>query len=216
MAKQIPGMAIILFGLDGSGKTTQARLLEEYARERSLPCRYLWLRVPWKLSLPLMAINRIAGITRKYVSDDGSEYRRTELWRSQFLSTIWKSWILFNFKKLSSSRVSKPAANGELVIIDRYVFDALVDYAIDNNNDAIVETAWDEFAGVLPEDYAAFYFDITAEESKVRKVGEDIGILRKRRELYQMVARKCSAVVIDATQDRNEIHQLILAKCGLE
>lgn len=214
MPRLVSGLAVVLFGLDGSGKTTQADLLVDYAKKRGIPCRYLWLRVPWRASIPLMALNRMVGVSRKRVSDSGVEYTRTELWRRPFLSSIWKKWILFHFRRSSSSRVKKPVERGELVVIDRYVFDALVDYAIDNNDDLLVDRVWEEFIGIVPENCKAFYFDIPAETAKSRKHSEDLHILKKRRELYQKIAQKYGALQIDAARNKEEIHRQILRTCN--
>lgn len=209
------GRAIILFGLDGSGKSTQAQMMIEHASKSGLPASYVWLRVPWKASLPLMALNRIACVSRKFVSADGKVYTRTELWRSPFLSRLWKSWLLFTLRAYSNLKIRKPIRQGKLVVVDRYVFDALVDYVIDNNDDSLVDKLWHEFAGIIPEQSTAFYLDISAEAAMLRKPGEDAALLERRRKLYLGMAKKYGAHIIDATLSADEIHKTILKACML-
>ncbi len=54
---------IIFCGLDGSGKTTQAKKLLNYLTNENISSEYVWLRYPNFFSLPFAGFLRLLGIS---------------------------------------------------------------------------------------------------------------------------------------------------------
>ena len=54
---------IIFCGLDGSGKTTQAKKLLSYLESKKISSEYVWLRYPNFFSLPIAGFLRLFGVS---------------------------------------------------------------------------------------------------------------------------------------------------------
>ena len=54
---------IIFSGLDGSGKSTQAKLMESFFLKHKISCSYLWMRSPNLFTIPLIVIFKLLKIS---------------------------------------------------------------------------------------------------------------------------------------------------------
>src|SRR3989304_10412862 len=119
------GLLIALSGVDGSGKSTQIRLLQK--RLRSVGIGSVWIRCRWRpiLSFPLVILLRHLGFAKvhvtRYVYIVEPLFRRT--------SRLVSFWCLItqleNIAKITPKLI--PLLFGRTVIADRYVLDMLVD-----------------------------------------------------------------------------------------
>ena len=57
-------VVVYVSGMDGSGKSTVASMLEHELRARGVPVVRIWFRFPFLLTLPLLLIARLTGLTR--------------------------------------------------------------------------------------------------------------------------------------------------------
>jgi glycosyltransferase involved in cell wall biosynthesis len=78
---------VYLCGNDGTGKTTQARLLVAALEVRGIPARYVWLRFPQLFSIPVLALSRALGVTR-YETVSGKRTGRWEFHRARWLALV--------------------------------------------------------------------------------------------------------------------------------
>jgi thymidylate kinase/predicted nucleotidyltransferase len=119
-------MLIHLAGVDGSGKTTQARLLLDDLKARGRSARYAWLRFPRLLSIPFLAYARLRGFSwRETVG--GVEHGYWDF-RSSFLLSVIFPWALwFDTFLMAVVKVYLPLLSGRAVVCDRFVVDILVD-----------------------------------------------------------------------------------------
>ena len=62
---------IYITGCDGTGKTTQTRLLLEQFRLQGVKAKQVWIRFPFLLSLPLQAYARWRGLSWNEQSNGG-------------------------------------------------------------------------------------------------------------------------------------------------
>lgn len=122
---------IYLMGIDGSGKTTVVEWLERTLKEEGYEVCTYWLRFNHSLSKPLLAFCRLVGLTRyEHIEEIRVGYH--EFYRSRSIS-----WLYVFFQYLDALRVMqfkvKPSLRkrNTVVILDRYVYDIIVDLEID-------------------------------------------------------------------------------------
>jgi thymidylate kinase len=119
---------IVFFGPDGSGKTTQAKLLASHFRKRGFRVRLVWIRAHHSLASILSKILVRFGYYRE-ISTQGRSYRLFDVNLLPGLRNFWGfvefvsvlPWILI--------KVKLPMLFGYIVIADRYLIDTIVSVA---------------------------------------------------------------------------------------
>ena len=120
---------IYLAGADGTGKTTQARLLVRRLGQLGVPCRHLWLRFPFLFSLPLLVYARWRHFSwRERVG--GAAHGYWDFRRSWLLRRILPLTVLADAALASLFAVYRPLRTGTIIVCERYVLDMLVDLSI--------------------------------------------------------------------------------------
>jgi thymidylate kinase len=189
---------IYLSGIDGCGKTTQAKLLVESLRKKGINAKYMWFR--WEPSLKKF-INLFRKISASAPTSDNENQiapgdRDFVEWSNAKKNILdqpffRKLWIFYasadyffaynhNFKKVKA----------DIIVIDRYIDDFFIDQAVN--------------LGIPPEQIGAVqnnYFlkkfdspdykiiiDLPAAEGYLRKRdGTSISYLKSREDYYNMM-----------------------------
>ena len=119
---------IIFFGADGSGKTTQARLLASHFGQMGFRVRLVWIRAHHSLASILSKILASFGYYRIIISKEKSY----KLFDVEFLPGLKGIWGFVEFISVLPwilIRVKLPLLLGYVVIADRYVVDTIVSVA---------------------------------------------------------------------------------------
>jgi thymidylate kinase len=162
------GRLISFSGIDGSGKTTQVKLLESQLKENGIATSKIWSRWHPLLSLPLLKILRKKGIVSVHKSDFLSvvEFQTP---KNEAIASLWCFTIhIENFLK-TSLKIFFPLMLGRTVICDRYVLDLLVDSMSDLHDSPGQMRLGYKFLKLLPKPDHAFLIDIDAETAYRRK-----------------------------------------------
>lgn len=190
-----PGKLIVLEGISGTGKETQAKLLKEYLITKGIASQIVFHPTP-DLKEILTAWRGKRGIDH-----------------------ITEIYLLLADRADRVRQVIKPALEkGEWVISLRNSVSALVYQAKTPQ-----ERDWvtSEFSSFEPTPDHLFFFDITPEEAMARitnrheETGEPLGKfetldhLAQKRTSYQEVLKSMSHIRLDATQSIETIHQNI-------
>ena len=194
-----PGYLFVFCGLDGSGKTTQIKLLREFFR-----------RINMDISItkqPTDAV-RSSPIFRTYMdSPDHSMYDY------RALSLLCAS----DRVQHSNQEILPKIAAGEVVIADRYFYSCLANLrARGYTSDRWIY----EVSGLVPKPDLAFFLDIDVDTaiSRVRSRKQeknryiDTALQHRLREQYLNIARENGGVVIDSSLPVEEIFQTICSK----
>src|SRR6059036_2829154 len=122
ISRKIP-KAIIFFGPDGSGKTTQADLLVKILNEKGVRTQRMWLR-----SLHTLAY-AISIVTMHMMKSKDIYELRTKFYSNQFSGGIWSFIEFVSIIPLILSRFYLPLAQDHVVVAERFVIDWVVSIA---------------------------------------------------------------------------------------
>ena len=89
---------IIFCGLDGSGKSTQAKLLQKYFIKKNINSEYIWLRYPNKFSLLIAGLLRLFKMSGYPLTESKKNKGFKNLGKSLFFFNLWKKFLLIDFK----------------------------------------------------------------------------------------------------------------------
>jgi thymidylate kinase len=160
---------IYITGADGTGKSTQARLLMDHLRSRGIQCRHLWLRFPFFFSLPLLVYARWRGYSW-YEVDSGVRHGYWDF-RNSWGLRVFLPWVLFLDATLAAlRRVYIPLWLGSTFVCERFVLDMLVDLAVAfDDGDIHLRLPGRLYMDLLPRDTVVILLDL------------DSGTIRERR-----------------------------------
>jgi thymidylate kinase len=206
---------ICIIGPDGSGKSTQARLLVEYAKSKGIKCKYLWMRRPQLFSLPVLLLAKILGLSEKMELKSGEEIGYHHFERSRFVSSLYASTTLIDALIITFVRIGLPLAiSKNMIICDRYMHDVLVDLMVSIGKNRLEDfPSGNRFVELIP-DYCNAVL-LTSDEKTLRSRREDVRMdetLEIKIRLYQEVAERFSLDIIDSSLPIGKVQELLKGK----
>lgn len=189
---------IYVMGIDGSGKSTVSEHLARRLRDMGYQVEVEWLRFNHVLSKPLLGLCRLIGLTRYEVSD-GIRVGYHDFHRSRVVS-----WLFVLLQYLDAWRVLqlkiKPRMKGEhkILILDRYVYDILVDLMVDTRFEGLLSgRTGDAFLSLLPPDSKLLLVDRALDEVLgARPEGRVDANFIERYRHYKRIERQCPVEVL--------------------
>ncbi len=153
--------SVLLTGLDGTGKSTQAARLQLDAEQRGVAATYLWARWDPLLLKPIMRLVRQRRTSGADVaeSDDALGTKR-RIFESRFRRALWRYLVAFDYASRTIPRLAVAYGRSEMVIIDRYYYDALVDMGA-NFGASAPEPPWP--LRMLPRPHKVILLDVDEE-----------------------------------------------------
>lgn len=203
---------IVLMGLDGSGKSTQARYACEWLRDQGIPAQVVWMRGESYLTRPVLAIGK--ALLRAPKEDkrgggieSGDTYRRyvdgkQSMFRNPVLRAVWKTLTIIDLYITFRLAFRAVARATRVVILDRYVYDSLIDIdtAFGSGGTEATKMLGSPLLALFPEPDAVFLLEIPTEEAMKRKHDiPSIEYLEERHGLYEKFADLTRAVRVDTT-----------------
>jgi len=196
---------VCFIGMDGSGKTTQAQALVESFNEKGVKSKYVHNRFQAFLTQPFITIGKELFFRKKGKFEDYDEFvvTRGKVLQNRLLYRAYQNLLLLDYSLRSVFRVTIPLMFGKNIICDRYIFDTIVDLAVDlEYSDSKIELMLNRLSRLFPKPDMIFLMDVPAEMAYERK--DDIAsleFLRERRSIYLDIAKQREAVVVDSTSD---------------
>lgn len=214
-----PPRLICLIGPDGVGKTTQAKLLIEKLREMGYEYEYRWMRFHHFISLPVLALARLMGLTEIQELPDGRKIGYHHFYRSRLISTLYPITMYIDtllamiFKLYIPLKLRK-----KRIVCDRFVYDTLVDLSIDlgKKREVFRSRTFRAFLKLVPKECATIMLVAPVGEIKHRRLDLMYDtVLKKRVEKYHKLYSEYKELVhfhLVNTDKKNikEIHLEIL------
>lgn len=213
MTNNKKALFICFMGLDGSGKTTQAKALVEAMQRAGIKTKHVPNRLEYRITRPFIHLVKALFFRGKDNFQNYSGYSRTKnrLFQNPLISTAYISLALIDyfFQNLVRSRI--PLLRGNSVISDRYVHDTVVDLAVDHNySGRKLRNMVKRFLFLAPKPDIMFLIDLPEEIAYQRKNDiPSIEYLKERRRIYLDMAKECDMVVLDGTQDPKQLGKFI-------
>jgi len=194
-----PRMLIALSGLDGSGKTKHARVLQKAFRTcTGVEARYVWSRAG---SLPLT--NVVLRILRKLKIDyrrDRRHLQSANEWKPPREKATLALWSMLNALDLILFfffKVTIPLVFGKVVIADRFIDDSLVDLERLRQTPDFDRRIYKWIRWLAPKPDVWLFLNVKPDEI-LRRGGDETGDeLAVRHRLYQLVRSGSQARILD-------------------
>ena len=212
------GAVFALSGVDCAGKTTQRRLLMEALRSWGYEPVPLWARAGYSPGLRaiMRALRSLTGKKRPArhgVSAQPSRYpRRRANLVNPVTRWLWVTAALLDLLWLYGVRIRRWKARGRVVVCDRYLLDAMVDFRVNFPADRVEDRLLVRLlrrCSVRPD--AAFCLLIPAEKSlergrrKSRFHWETLEVLEQRRKEYEALCNELATQILDGEGETGAI-----------
>ena len=201
-------MLVTLSGIDGSGKTIQANMLKRAFGECDIKARIVWNR-GGSSRLTDLIIALVKPLLRgEQGLDTTSDTREAKVARKSFwlrrpgLRWGWSVLVVLDLLLSYWARVSWPLSWGQVVICDRYAYDALVELAVLSGGLEIARSFEAKLLlGLSPRPRLAYLLDAGPAIAHERKPDEELEFLEAQAAAYRQMAPAWGLRILDANGD---------------
>jgi len=169
---------IVISGLDGSGKSTQSKIISERLKGAGLNSVTLWNRWEPKISYPFIKLAKSYLSNFRKVSENNytkfTEAKRQSM-RSGWKRSIWQTMVWSEYLIEVLWRLQHYNLKNIIVIFDRYYYDTMIDIAINFSFQP------EELEGLMhhplirlyPKPKFAVFIDVAPEVGVARQLSSD-------------------------------------------
>ena len=199
---------ICLVGVDGSGKSTFARMIEQELINRGCRTKYAWLRMNYMLTRPVLLYCRLTGLTRRPVVN-GRKISIHDFHKSRLIAKLVQYLHFIDTVIAYLFKVFIPLKFFDRYIIcDRFVYDVLIDFIVESKDFDLHDQAIRRLLfSLVPEDAKVLLLKTDPRTILERKpdvlfYDEDF---ETRFDEYNRLAQLYDLVVVDNNRARDEV-----------
>ncbi|MFX0206727.1 MAG: dTMP kinase [Candidatus Hodarchaeota archaeon] len=208
------GVLISFIGIDGSGKTTLANTLNMTMKEYGIRSKYIYGR------FTSVILKILVEITKKLLSFRGKNMSvyderviiKNQILRSRVVSRIYQSYVFLNYISQIFIKVNLPLMFNKNIVCDRYVYDSVVDLAIDfHYTGERLRGVLSQYLRFVPRPDCTFLIDLP-EDIAFRRGKEDIpsvAFLSDRRGIYLEMSKWYEMTILDGEKDLQELREIV-------
>lgn len=204
---------ICIVGVDGTGKTTQAKKLLITLRDHNIPSKYVWLRFFHFFSLPVLLIIKLFKLSYTIKTPSGNKIGYHELWKNPLISAMYQTTILIDIYLYKIYKIDIPQKIfSKTIVCDRFIFDTIVDLMISTRNNNFHKS----FTGILllgmvPKNTIVFYLSTGYEVLINRRddIKGDLNLI-DRIKYYDQISNLFRFTRIDAADSEVDIAEIIV------
>lgn len=215
---RIKGVLIVFTGIDGSGKTTLAKNLTLILKKNNINAKYVYNTYRPLLLLPAISLARIILLRGKHMYNSPEGKRVQKIIRNWAVSNLYMYLVIFDYCFQTFFKVRIPLMFGKIVICDRYVYDLVVNFAVELNLSVKeMKKQLAKLLYVLPKPNIVFLMDINEEVAYKRK--NDIPsreFLTIRRSIYLNIANQYEMEIFDGAKTLEKLQsdlKKVIFKC---
>lgn len=207
------GRLICLIGIDGAGKTTQARWLVEDLRSAGVAVDYRYGRTLPHVTQFLVGVGKRV-LMRDAAERDFAEYTRQKraLMQRGPLARLYSGAMQLEYLVQALVKIVLPRRFGRNVVCDRYVFDTIVTdlYGDLGYGPEDARRVTERFLKLLGAPDLAIYLQLDEATAMARKDDvPDIAYLRERRHTYDEIAARYHMHIVPADRSPDEVRAAI-------
>lgn len=203
---------ICIIGPDGTGKTTQIKLLIDYYKERKIIYEYRWLRFYHFFSVPILVYARICGLSEVITLLNGEKIGYHYFYRSKTISAIYPYLLFLDIFFLMIFKVYLPLMRGKKIICDRFIYDTIIDIMISiSSYDFYKKNLGRLFISLIPK--KSHIFLLISDQNSLKNRREDVKKdknLKIKIMLYSELAKEFNLNIINANESIQNIHKQLI------
>mgnify|MGYP001626276111 CR=1 FL=1 len=195
-------MLVILFGPDGSGKTTLAKALAEKLSRHGFKIKVSWMRGTHTLA------SILAKFLSRFATFRGFDNPYYGISLPDSAKRVWQIIEFISVLPVLLVRFMLPCFSGYVVIAERYVPDFLIWVALTTKDESYLESLEARFLlALMMKADVRVYMTASEAELEKRRGGEvDHEFLSRQIKLYDKVATMLRAYKIDTTEKALKRH----------
>lgn len=202
---------ICIVGPDGTGKTTQAKLLVARLRRKGISCEYKWMRFYHFFSLPLLMLARFMGLSEVKTLKSGKKIGYHYFYKSKTISKIYPAFLFLDTLIFAIMKIYIPIKLlKKTIVCDRFIYDTIIDLELSTGENVINHSIMGRiFTKMVPKNTKTIM--LIADEDVLRIRREDVlkdKTLGIKINLYRKLAQQFKIKMIEANLSIEEIQNI--------